>query len=497
MTSRGPFLFLVVVLMGLGIASAAFRLQNYHIPVLPGEQQRVWQVEAKLRFRANGGPAQAVLTLPPQQSGFRFLDENAASSGYGFIIESQDGQRRARWSRQQTRGVQTLYYKLELVEDPDYRVVPPSPETPIQPNWDEPYRTAAAHVLETTRPIAADALTLTQQLIAHVSASPMDQNVALLLDAYTLPDLLVDMLAESSVPARKVQALKLEDGRRRQSLVELMEVWQGGEWHLFDPRRGLVQKRRNLLLWQTGTPSLIEVQGGTRSRVSFSMISQIRPSLDIANQEARPLLSLYSLPIEEQSMFKLIMLLPIGALVVVFMRLLVGLKTSGTFMPVLIAMAFLQTQLLPGLISFLLIIALGLLIRSFLSALNLLLVARIAILIIIVISIISISSVISYRLGLIEGLTITFFPMIILAWTIERMSIIWEEEGPREVLIQGSGSLIVAVAAFLLMDQPLTRHLVFNFPEIHLCVLALILLMGRYTGYRLFELKRFEAMDTD
>ena len=195
-------------------------------------------------------------------------------------------------------------------------------------------------------------------------------------------------------------------------------------------------------------------------------------------------------------MFKLIMLLPIGALVVVFMRVGIGVKTSGTFMPVLIALAFLQTELLPGILSFIIVVSIGLLIRTYLSALNLLLVARIAVLVILVIGLISLFSIVSYRLGLIEGLTITFFPMIILAWTIERMSIVWEEEGPREVLVQGSGSLFVAVLAYLLMNQALTRHLVFNFPELHLVVLALIMLLGRYTGYRLSELWRFATMKT-
>ena len=125
---------------------------------------------------------------------------------------------------------------------------------------------------------------------------------------------------------------------------------------------------------------------------------------------------------------------------------------------------------------------------------NLLLVARLAKLVILVIGIISIFRVVSYHLGLIGGLTITFFPMIILAWTIERMSILWEEEGPREVLVQGGGSLLVATLAFLLMDLSTVRHLAFNFPELHLCVLAVILLLGRYTGYRLSELRRFATM---
>ena len=38
------------------------------------------------------------------------------------------------------------------------------------------------------------------------------------------------------------------------------------------------------------------------------------------------------------------------------------------------------------------------------------------------------------------------------------------------------------------------EHLVFTFPELLLVVLALVVLAGRYTGYRLTELKRFRAL---
>ena len=201
--------------------------------------------------------------------------------------------------------------------------------------------------------------------------------------------------------------------------------------------------------------------------------------------------SLHNLPIAEQGMFKLIMTLPVGALVVVIMRLLVGVRTSGTFMPVLIALALLQTELLAGMVGLVLVVGAALLLRSYLSALNLLLVARIATLVVVVIALVMMLAVVSYRLGLISGLAITFFPMVILAWTVERMSILWEEEGAGEAMIQGAGSLLVAVCAYLVMNLPLVRHLAFNFPELHLCVLAAILLLGRYTGYRLLELHRF------
>jgi hypothetical protein len=102
-------------------------------------------------------------------------------------------------------------------------------------------------------------------------------------------------------------------------------------------------------------------------------------------------------------------------------------------------------------------------------------------------------TIVSYKLGLYNVLSITFFPMIILSWTIERMSILWEEEGAKEVLLQGSGSLIVAVIAYLAMTNSLVQHITFNFPELYFVVLALIIALGKYTGYRLLELRRFKS----
>ncbi len=494
MTQRGPFLFIVVLLLLAGITTAIFRHNTYRVPYLPGTAQSVWQIEAKIEFRASDGPVKVDLTLPPSQNDFRISSENTASSGYGFIIEQGTPQRLATWSKRKVEGRQTLFYKLEIISDPGFSVEEPTPDAPGPVVWDEPYSTAVNTLLQAVLPQSADGYTLARQLLLRMRTEPLDQNVSLLLAEWPLTQLLPRMLVSSGVPARTVAALDLEDQRRRQSLRELVQVWDGEAWRLLDPLGG-GSDASQLLLWQTAQPSVLEIVGGTNSHVSFSMISQPRSALSLIDQSSKnPLLSLYSLPIEEQSMFKLIMLLPVGALVVVLMRILIGVRTSGTFMPVLIALAFLQTQLLPGLVSFLIVVAVGLVIRSYLSALNLLLVARIATLIIVVVGIISVFSVLSFQLGIMAGPTITFFPMIIMAWTIERMSILWEEEGPKEVMLQGGGSLFVAVLAYLLMTLETIEHLAFNFPELHLCLLAVILLVGRYTGYRLTELTRFSGM---
>ncbi|MEM9624283.1 MAG: inactive transglutaminase family protein [Pseudomonadota bacterium] len=496
MHGRGPVIIMVILLFVLGFSAATFRHEMYNIPWLPSSQAQVWQVEARIEFTAQGGPSQVQLTLPPEQSGFEIVMESAASSGWGFSIEPGE-QRRALWSQRDPDGRQILFYKLDIVTNNDQQSdEPPSRRSAVV--WDEPYQTAVDHLLSTVYPTSADAHTLTLQVIQALGRVPVDQNLSLLISNYDRQDLLVRVLQTADVQARKVQVLVLDDGRRRQSLASYLQVWDGARWRLYDPNVGELTETENLLLWQTGTPAVLEVLGGTNSRVTFSMISQTRSSTVLAQEQADDLaLSLYNLPIAEQGMFQLIMLLPVGAFVVTLLRVLIGVRTSGTFMPVLIALAFLQTELLPGLASFIIVVAIGLFIRSYLSSLNLLLVARIATLVVLVISIISIFSIVSFRLGLIQGLTITFFPMIILAWTIERMSITWEEEGPKEVFIQGGGSLFVAVLAYLLMSVDVVEHLAFHFPELHLVLLGLILLLGRYTGYRLLELRRFAAFRSE
>lgn len=44
------------------------------------------------------------------------------------------------------------------------------------------------------------------------------------------------------------------------------------------------------------------------------------------------------------------------------------------------------------------------------------------------------------------------------------------------------------------MDSLIIQHLTFNFLGLQLVILALVLIMGNYTGFRLSELKRFKPL---
>ncbi|NRB38072.1 MAG: inactive transglutaminase family protein [Pseudomonadales bacterium] len=498
MHSKKPFYILVLLLLITALATTAYRGIEQKVPFFPGEQQQSWSVDAKVHFLATDQAAEVSLSLPADPA-FEILVENAISPGYGLNIADNKEGRRAVWSKRSPTGSQDLYYRVTLIPTGiDTVSAEQLPQTPKVPTWPAGEKIAAASLIDKAWSESASNLSYAQQLNKDINQAERSQNVELLLNENSPQELFLRLLHSKGVPAHIVSALQLEDQRRRQQLVSYIEVYHDGQWHLFNPQDGTQGRPANLLLWERSGKSVLDVTGGKNSQVSFSILQETRSAMttamELLDNNASQGFSLYQLPLEEQSLFKGILLIPIGVLVVVFLRVIIGLKTSGTFMPVLIALAFIQTTLLTGLIGFTLVVAFGLMIRSYLSQLNLLLISRISAVIIVVIAIIVGFTLLSYKFGLSEGLTITFFPMIILAWTIERMSILWEEEGPKEVFLQGGGSLFVATLAYLAMSADWIQHWVFNFLGIHLFILALVLLMGQYTGYRLLELRRFTPL---
>ncbi|MFP4560192.1 MAG: inactive transglutaminase family protein [Thiohalorhabdus sp.] len=497
---RTSFYVLVGLLLAVGLAMTLHRHLVMEVPLLPGEEREVWEVEAVVTFQAQGDPVKASLAIPTSPPGFRLLTESTASTGYGLNYLDEEGGRRAQWTKRQADGPQQLYYAAQFLVAPGDPPPPPTPpRTPDTVVWESPLGAAAQEVLEQARKRSADPLSLARELAGRLADPDSDENVQLLAKRFDAPELLVRLLHQAGISARTVDGLRLQDNRRRQSTETWVTVHDEEAGRLLiNPRDGSTGRPEDLLLWGTGHAPLLEVEGGRDSRVLYSMIQRSIPASsamqDQLREESLLDFSIHSLPLGEQALFKNILLIPVGALVVVLLRILVGIQTSGTFMPVLIALAFMQTTLTTGLIAFVLIVGTGLLIRTYLSRLNLLLVARVSAVIITVILIISLYSLLAYRMGVNEGLVITFFPTIILSWTIERMSILWEEEGAWEVLVQGGGSLLTAVLAYLAMSEPLVRHLSFNFLGVQLILMAVVLLLGSYTGYRLSELHRFRHL---
>ena len=494
-----PFYVLVSLLLLAGIGLTWHRHITFQVPFVPASKQLVWSVEARVEFEGEGGPAIVSLAIPESQSGYELLSEYTASPGYGLVFKNKNGVRRSEWSIRRAEGTQVLYYRADIVANSSYYAEQMAPPISIQRLLlgSGPHITVARSLLNLARQRSADAFTLTRELVREFNQSP--EAVYLLNIHGSRQEWLQALLQSEGIPTRLVSVLELEDGRRRSELVDYLQIFVEGDYLLIDPINGEENAEQSVLMWEYRSQPVLDVVGGAGSRISFSVIEQNVPSREIVTQRRESFsdlmdFSIHMLPLSEQALFKGILLVPIGVLVVCLLRILVGIRTAGTFMPVLIAIAFIQTSLITGLVGFLLIVSMGLLIRGYLSQLNLLLVARISTVIISVIILIALLAVIAYELGWSEGLKISFFPMIILSWTIERMSILWEEEGGQEVIVQVGGSLFTAIITYSLMINPYVQHLTFNFLGLQLVIMSLVLLLGTYTGYRLFELHRFYAL---
>jgi hypothetical protein len=354
---------------------------------------------------------------------------------------------------------------------------------------------------------SADVPTFTTELLRHLNDSEPDENTALFLaagrSAGQRVEIAVSLLVAGDIPARAAYGLVLEEGERHAQFLPVLEVWDDDSWLWFNPATGEEGLPRNLLIWWDGDNPLIEVVGGSNPEVQISTWRHSVDALELAERRAEAEhsrildLSLLRLPIQIQAVYQILLLVPIGAFIMVLLRNVIGVKTFGTFMPILVALAFRETRLLAGLVLFILVVALGMVFRFLLDRLRLLLVPRLAaVLVLVVLSLLGVS-ILSHQLDLEVGLSVALFPIVILTMVIERMSIVWEEVGPAEAVKQGIGTLVVAALADLVMSLDGVEFLVFVFPEILLLLLAVILLLGRYSGYRLLELVRFRALGGD
>ncbi|MDJ0927545.1 MAG: inactive transglutaminase family protein [Gammaproteobacteria bacterium] len=496
-------LIIAFLLIAAGGALLTYKVRALGFPLLPDSEAQVWTVEAAVSFEAGPAPIKVRMFIPGLTPGFAILDENFVSRGFGATTRYVAGGREVQWARRRARGPQTLYYRAVVYRDPTLAEDDTTPPFPPSPIFAEPFSTAASIIVEDVGSKSADPASFTQELLQQLNSPGADQNVDLLLgldpDIVDVARTATTLLAAALIPARLLRGIYLEDQQRYAEVIPWLMVHDGTRWLYFDPDSGQQGLPNDFLVWWNGTESLTTLDGGRDLDVTFSVSSSLMDPVSLAQRrsEARagPLgqLSLFALPIRTQAVYSVLLLVPLGALLVVILRNLVGVQTFGTFMPVLIALAFRETQLLWGILLFSVLVALGLGLRFYLERLRLLAVPRVGAVLIIVVLLMLAISVLSHRLGLDTGLSVALFPMVILAMTIERMSIVWEERGAEEAIQQGLGSLLVAAVCYAVMDLDTARHLVFVFPESLLIVLAFTLLVGRYTGYRLTELRRFRA----
>ncbi len=497
---------LVLALLAIALSIFYYKVAVLKFPLSPQAEVTTWTVEATVDFTPSGGSVRAELLLPDQPPGFTILDESFISRGYGLTTSIHDGQRRAIWTqRRPGTSRQSLYYRVQVRPTGSTDLLSEYPGPADPPDLEPALAAAAEAMLDDIRSRSADIDSFASLLVTEVNRAEPNENVAAFLSRQVTPNerarLIVDLLAGARIPARVVHGFTLIDRSQRTETVPWIEYHNTQRWVPLDPVTGERGYPDDFLVWWIGdesSPLSLERAGDAELRwaVSRTHIDALVAASEAAEAHESRLVefSLLETPVQVQNTYRILLLIPLGTLIIVFLRNVVGIQTFGTFMPVLIALSFRETQLLSGAILFSMIVALGLALRFYLEHLKLLLVPRLAAVVTIVVLLMAAITVLSYHLDVRAGLSLGLFPIIVLAMTIERMSIVWEEHGAAEAIQQGVGSLVVAIASYLVLINPWVEHWFFLFPEWILVVLALMLLLGRYTGYRLSELIRFRAL---
>ncbi len=497
---------LATVLTVLGLGLFLYKALALGFPVLPGETSDLWDVEAQVKFAARGRPVKVSLFIPRSSRRLAVVDENFISRGFGLTTTIVDANRQAVWAVRRASGPQALYYRsvVQALEPGDQEPTAPRPKIDAAPPLKGSHLAAAETLLGEVRQQSADLDTLVAQLLKHLADPKPDSNVALLVghqpDPLKVCEAAVRVLALAQTPARVLRGIRLTEQSGEASLVPWLQVYSEDKWEAYDPAGGAPGLPDDFLIFTRGNLPLLGTKGADRPHVTITVRRTETEGLEAATARGRVIhpglleFALQSLPIQAQSVYQILLVMPLGAFLLIIMRNVVGVKTFGTFMPVLIGLAFRETQLVWGTVLFTLLVGLGLSVRFYLERLKLLLVPRLAAVLTVVVLLMAMLSILSHRLGVELGLSVALFPMVIMTMTIERMSIVWEERGPAEALQQGLGSLGVAALAYLIMNAAAMQHLMFVFPELLLVVLAGSLLLGRYTGYRLVELGRFKSL---
>jgi hypothetical protein len=207
-----------------------------------------------------------------------------------------------------------------------------------------------------------------------------------------------------------------------------------------------------------------------------------------------PLSITQKLPVSEQRFLEFLLLLPVAALICAAARNIIGIHTFGTFAPALLGLAFREMDSLLGLFLLLTVLSIGWVVRRALSRFNLLQIPRSAVMLSVIVGLLVAFVLWSNANGKPVAEAIPLLPMVIVTGLIERFWTAEEEDGTGTAVRTMLFTLLTAALVFVVARIEIVGQCLLAYPESLGFVIALQLLIGRYTGYRCTELARFRGL---
>ncbi len=202
--------------------------------------------------------------------------------------------------------------------------------------------------------------------------------------------------------------------------------------------------------------------------------------------------AMLSLGVSSQTIL-LLLVLPIIATILSFLKQVVGMTTFGLFTPAIIALSFLVLGWEVGVLSLLFILMTGYAARSLMRRLHILYVPKMAIILVIgsitLLLLVGLVTLLGVRLG-----HDTVFVLLVMSTLVESFLNVKSEQGLRSAILAIGQTVVAALLCVLIVQWGTFRALLLGYPEIILLMIPVNILLGRWTGLRITEYFRFREV---
>jgi transglutaminase-like putative cysteine protease len=508
-----------LILVAIPLASIAYKVfvLDYRLQdVLPETEYRV---AVEMSLDGNNGRVRA-RTFLPVSDGHQTISDvvHTSDPAFRFSEESVDLNRVGTWFGTSVPDGTQFSYSFSVRAQgkryefgPDLQVpssYPESMEVYLQP--EEDIQVDDAEIQAALVEIGADTGTLPERLqriydfTAGLSGRPFsgttDALTALRLGEASCNGksrLFVALARASGIPARLVGGFILESGRKRTS-HQWVEAYVGGHWVPYCPTNGYYATLpTNYLVFYRGDHALFRYTADVNFDYGFvTTARQVPAARALETFKAFNVWALFDRLELPFSLLRTVLMLPLGALIVVIFRNVIGVPTFGTFLPALIAAAAGETGLFWGLIAISLVMLMVAVVRLLLQRFGLLHSPTLAILLAVVVLTMLGTSLVAEQLQITNLTRISYFPIAVMAIASERFYLSLVEQGVRTAFKELAGTLVVVLSCYLVMNSLAMQVLVSGFPEILLLAIAANMYLGRWIGVRVLELIRFRRLLT-
>jgi hypothetical protein len=506
---------LVLLIIPVSLITAKVTLGDYSLrKILP---LVTYEVTFNYFFESTGKPVK-IRTFLPITQGHQVISEETFHSAVMHLNTSLEEQGQiALWSGNDVKGVQQLRYSFTFQGKPvSYQIDSTLVIEKKFPVEVEKF-TKASKYIQSNHPLIdsiynelidgdSNLFRVLRKIYAY-SARLKPVSHKGLIDAVTAATtgeascngksrLFAALAQRAGVPARLVGGIILENGKKKTS-HQWVEVYAQGVWVPFDAlNKHFAFLPGNYLIVYKQDEFLVTHTPGISFDYNFEIVKKATShSLRVSSGESFGIFKMWALlrdigvPLD---MITILLILPLGASLVAIFRNVIGIKTFGVFLPVLIAIASREIGLLPGMLVFVIILILLSIIHKPLEKVGLLYVPKIVIMLVcVVIAFISISLLGTlFDIGTLTK--ISLFPVIVVTIAAERFSTSILEDGYTQAIKLVIQTLSISSVVFLVTRSYAVESFFLAFPELLLAVIALNLLLGKWIGLRLTEYSRFK-----